>query len=64
MWIEKIAALWLVILLGAVAAFGQAQAATADLTGTVIDPGGSGRSVQRFLHAISVQAFPDRHVRD
>lgn len=41
MWIEKIAALWLVILLGAVAAFGQAQAATADLTGTVIDPGGS-----------------------
>ncbi|MBX3289100.1 MAG: TonB-dependent receptor [Acidobacteria bacterium] len=40
-WLAKIAALSLFVLLGAVSAFSQAQAATADLTGSVIDPGGS-----------------------
>ncbi len=40
-WLAKIAALWLFILIGTVSAFAQAQATTADLTGSVIDPGGA-----------------------
>ncbi|MBX3244311.1 MAG: TonB-dependent receptor [Acidobacteria bacterium] len=39
--LEKIVVLWLFVLLGTVSAFSQAQAATADLTGSVIDPGGA-----------------------